>query len=152
MREKIFPSYRPGTSAKISRLLLHLKCKYTLKTRVQGPQLTLPPGPLQRRLPRALQAAARYGPGSRDGACCEFIAETKLLNLLFIGRKFDRASGTSGFLECLQVGWAPYGTPSLLPKSVARRNVKGSFAWVQWRCLLVLTPRVIASPQVCAET
>lgn len=42
--------------------------------------------------------AAPLWPWDRDDSLAVIhLLENKLLNLLFIGRKFDRASGTSGF-------------------------------------------------------
>ena len=93
-----------GDLCQISRLLTHAKCKYTLKTTRQGTSAYLiHRGRSEVRAQiggyaRGHGVAAPLWPWDRDDSLAVIhLLENKLLNLLFIGRKFDRASGTSGF-------------------------------------------------------
>ena len=92
-----------GDLCQISRLLTHAKCKYTLKTTCQGTSAYLIHRAAQKYAARrggyarSRRAAASLWPWNRDDLLAVIhLLENKLLNLLFVGRKFDRASGTSG--------------------------------------------------------
>ena len=86
----------------ISRLLTHAKCKYTLKTTCRGTSAYLirlgrsEVHSSERRLARGPGVAALLWPQNRNDSLAGIhLLKNKLLNLLFTGRKFDRAN--SGF-------------------------------------------------------